>query len=262
MSTTAHTPDTVIELVLPSTNDPATVTVRQGETHHRHDFECQSFADLAAALHESLKALVQAPQAAEADRESQEQQSPATEPVTPASEEPEDPEDPKTTTTEQPPYRLQDQRGAARALNIMSDPFDLQERYHRSNRDFVFETRAEAEDVAQMLVEAQAESAITVIDGQGQPVSRWPQPEVANTTTPYPDQLDTSGKRALFDVLQDEESALSLYQVIQSGKKHGWKTSLIKQRDIKGLIATHIDGDPSQVEALYQCLLADPEFDD
>jgi len=74
--------------------------------------------------------------------------------------------------------------------------------------------------------------------------------------------LDTDAKHAMFAVLDDEVLVLAIYNDVQNKKKHGWKKNLMKQREVKGFIAVHVDGKEDLVEQLYQIALDSSEFDD
>ncbi|HCI81538.1 MAG TPA: restriction endonuclease subunit R, partial [Ktedonobacter sp.] len=57
--------------------------------------------------------------------------------------------------------------------------------------------------------------------------------QVQNPTTGYPGTLNTPGKRAFYDNLDgDEQLALKIHENIQGIKKDGWRSSMIKEREV------------------------------
>lgn len=58
-----------------------------------------------------------------------------------------------------------------------------------------------------------------------------------DSTNPYPERIDSNGKRALYDNLdQDEELSVMVDQGIQYTKKDGWRDHKIKTREVRNKI--------------------------
>ena len=120
---------TVITLVLPTdTSKAATVTVRNGELGHMSTFAYDGFKDICVALNEGMTAFVQVQANPPRDIKS-------------AKAKPKQAKASKKTKKApgKPPYKLIDGAGNPRTLDKMFDPFDLQEKYHKSNSKFQFE---------------------------------------------------------------------------------------------------------------------------
>jgi hypothetical protein len=149
---TSHS--TVITLVLPPdhSDDPATVTIQHADIDHTGTFECTNFADICRALNNSLKAVSQVQPREE-----------------PAPDESESSETAPVNTPEpegRPPYRLQTTDGKPRTLTML-DPFELQERYHKTNRSYRFDELDEALSVAEALVAAGEDDVLHLVDANG-----------------------------------------------------------------------------------------------
>jgi len=294
------TEPTVITLVLPTEpSKPATVTVRNGELGHMSTFHYDGFKDICVALNEGMTAFVGVQANPPKDIQS------ATPKVTSKKKKPK-----KQKAAGKAPYTLVDASGATRTLNKMFDPFELQDKYHKTNPKFKFKELDEAIAVAHVLIEAGLEKQITITYSNGKSAKILPETEdddpieqpPPDADDDYPDDnsdsdvdsasaeasasetntetsdaddlpvnkektadtstLDTDAKRAMFAVLDDEALVLAIYNDIQNKKKHGWKTYLMKQREVKGFIAVHVDGKDDLVEQLYQIALDSVEFDD
>jgi hypothetical protein len=306
---------TVITLVLPTdTSKAATVTVRNGDLGHMSTFAYDGFKDICVALNEGMTAFVQVQANPPKDIKSAKpkpKQAKASKKAKKAKKAP-----------GKPPYKLIDGAGNTRTLDKMFDPFELQEKYHKSNPKFQFDELDEAVEVATVLIEAGLEKTISIaysngkiakvlpeadkpedsdndetmstdddddvkygsddapdinhpedaeesatddVDDQVEPaVDSESDREVASELSDitYPDALDTAAKRAIYDIVTDEARSLAIYKDIMQKKKHGWKKNLIKQREVKGFIAVHVDGKENVVEQVYQIALDSSEFDD
>ena len=300
---------TVITLVLPTdTSKAATVTVRNGELGHMSTFAYDGFKDICVALNEGMTAFVQVQANPPKDIKS-------------AKPKPKQAKASKKAPGK-PPYKLIDGAGNTRTLDKMFDPFELQEKYHKSNPKFQFDELDEAVEVATALIEAGLEKTISIACSNGKTAKVLPEadkpeesdndetssvgddddvkhgsddasdinhPEDAEESATddvedqvepavdsesdgeaaselsditYPDALDTAAKRAIYDIVTDEARTLAIYKDIMLKKKHGWKKNLIKQREVKGFIAVHVDGKENVVEQVYQIALDSSEFDD
>ena len=263
---------TVITLVLPSDNshESATLHIQHGDIDHTDTFTCEDFGDICRALNNSLKNISQG--------------QPSEEPVPDESE----------STTEivsvdtvvcssesegTPPYHLQTPDGKVRTLTML-DPFNLQERYHKTNRNYQFDQLNEALSVARALVAAGENDVLHVLDAGGhtvQNVSTEAATKSAEDTEAeappddpgYPDDIDSEAKRAMYDILHDETQALQVCETIHKVRKHSWKQHLSKQREVKRAIHdtllsfdTTASNTAKTTEALYTIAYRSTEFDD
>jgi len=274
---------TVITLVLPTdTSKPATVTVRNGDLGHMSTFHYDGFKDICVALNEGMTAFVGVQ--ANPPKDIQPAKTKAKSKKKKAK---------KQKAAGKPPYTLTDASGATRTLNKMFDPFELQETYHKTNPKFKFKELDEAIAVAQVLIDGGLEKQITITYSNGKAAKVLPETEVDDPVEQSPDAdgahpdedsdsdaedtgdvpvnkakttdtrtLDTDAKRAMFAVLADEALVLAIYNDVRNKKKHDWKKYLMKQREVKGFIAVHVDGKDDLVEQLYQIALDSAEFDD
>lgn len=254
---------TVITLVLPAdASQRATITVRNGSLGHMDTFAYDGFKDVCVALNDGMTAFVQV----RADPPTNIQSA-----------------TPKKTAKRagKPPYKLLNANGDVRRLDKMFDPFELQEKYHKSNPAFKFKDLDEATEVAHVLIEAGLEKEITIAYSNGKPAKVLP--DAASDDEPPADDdqgsqntdetpsdadsadetksLDTDAKQAMLAVLADDALVETLYDAIQTQKKHGWKKTLVKQREVKGIIAAHVNGQDDIVEQIYQIALDSVEFE-
>lgn len=71
-------------------------------------------------------------------------------------------------------------------------------------------------------------------------------------TSSYPSSLNTWGKRALYDNLdQQEELAIELDKAIVSGKKADWRWHFIKEREVQNIIKKFIS-DPEKAKEIFE----------
>ncbi|MEA3349772.1 MAG: type I restriction endonuclease subunit R [Chloroflexota bacterium] len=76
----------------------------------------------------------------------------------------------------------------------------------------------------------------------------------------YPESLDTSARRALYDNLDnDEVLALALDDAIRQTKKDGWRGNKIKEREVKYAIHQHVD-DEAEVERVFELVTNQREY--
>ena len=78
----------------------------------------------------------------------------------------------------------------------------------------------------------------------------------------YPDGIDSDAKRAFYDLLKDETLTLAIFEDIQTLRQHGWKDNVIKQRQVKGLIAAYLEDQADLIEQVFQIAHTATEFDD
>jgi hypothetical protein len=273
-SQTHSNTSTVITLTLPpDTGEHATLSIRCGDIDHHATFDGDTFADICRALHAGLKTVITLPDTSPAQTQAASAAAPAPEPNTmpqPAATtaNTENTDDPPPTDEEapigKPPYRLHTPDGKHRTLG-MGDPFELQERYHKTHRRYIFNDLDDIRAVARTLVQAGQHDELHILSSDGQTV------QVVTDCEPdsSPDAIDTDAKQAMYDILGDETRTLAVYRSIQGIRKHGWKTHLIKQREVKAIIFSQVSDsgrlDPDTeriVEALYQVALDSAEFDD
>ena len=291
---------TVITLVLPTdTSKPATVTVRNGDLGHMSTFHYDGFKDICVALNEGMTAFVgvQAnppediqsakPKAKSKKKKAKKQKAAGKPPytLTDASGATRtlnkmfDPfELQETYHKTNPKFKFKDLDEAIAVAQVLIDaelekqititysngkaakvlpetdgddpveqpPSDADDAHLDENSD----SDDDASDDEMSASEVNTETA----DAGDVPVNKA---KTTDTST-----LDTDAKRAMFAVLDDETLVLAIYNDVQNKKKHGWKKNLMKQREVKGFIAVHVDGKDDLVEQLYQIALDSVEFDD
>lgn len=75
----------------------------------------------------------------------------------------------------------------------------------------------------------------------------------------YPVAMDTPAKRALFDNLGKEESLIiRLDEDIRSTKKEGWRGNLLKEREVRNVIARHVPKE--EVERIFELVVNQGEY--
>ena len=75
-----------------------------------------------------------------------------------------------------------------------------------------------------------------------------------------PKTLDTSGKRALYSNLgNDEGKALAIDKAVQANKPDGWRGIPTKERAVKQAIYAVLK-DPAEVERLFPIIVAQAEY--
>jgi len=78
--------------------------------------------------------------------------------------------------------------------------------------------------------------------------------------TAYPKTLKTPAKRALFDNLgKNENLALALDEEIRLTKKDDWRGSMIKEREVKYIVARHVPDKATQ-EAIFELIKKQKEY--
>ncbi len=78
--------------------------------------------------------------------------------------------------------------------------------------------------------------------------------------TAYPNALNTSAKRALYDNLgNDETLAMALDSAIRRTKKDGWRGSTIKEREVLYAIHQHVQ-DEAEVERIFELVKNQREY--
>lgn len=76
----------------------------------------------------------------------------------------------------------------------------------------------------------------------------------------YPQSLNSSGTRALYDNLnQDEALALKIDDIIRKTKKDGWRGNKIKEREVKNAIKQHLHS-PEDLERIFEIVKSQSEY--
>ncbi len=256
---------TTITITLPPDHldEHATLSIRCGDIDHHATLTGDTFADICRALHTGLKTVISLPPAPD---------TPQTTPAEPATSEPDHSADNTAVTgdsdtdapsTGKPPYRLHTSDGKHRRMTML-DPFELQERYHKTHKRYIFNDLDEILNVARTLIDAGKENELHVRSSDGQTV------QIMTVSEPDPpfDDIDTPAREAMYDIIGDEARTLAVYEAIHAIRKHGWKTNLAKQRQVKGAIFTQLSDtqqlDPETeriIDVLYQVALDSSEFD-
>jgi type I restriction enzyme R subunit len=92
------------------------------------------------------------------------------------------------------------------------------------------------------LIEKRRKEAIKYEDYLKQIVDLTNQIQKPETSSAYPNTLDTAAKRALYDNLgKNEGLAIGLDSEIRTAKKDDWRGDLIKERIIRNAIRKHVD---------------------
>jgi hypothetical protein len=251
---------TVITIVLsPEGEDNrASLAIKQGELGHVSSFQHSDFANLCRVLNAGLSKFVTVQENPPDDVES------VANKVTPKAKLKDKSKSiKKDKPAGKPPYHLLDARGKRRELIVMTDPFDVQEKCLK-NRKMVFKDLADAEHIAQLLVDA-GEVTIKIVYKNGKTAKVIGKDDVqASLDVPepsdepsldYPDGIDDKPQQALYDYLRDVGRVVAIYNEVQTIKKHDWTNNLMKQREVKAAIHKHID-DEAEVEAIYDILFA------
>lgn len=293
------TEPTVITLVLPTdTSKPATVTVRNGDLGHMSTFHYDGFKDICVALNDGMTAFVgvQAnppkdiqpakPKAKSKKKKAKKQKAAGKPPytLTDASGATRtlnkmfDPfELQETYYKTNPKFKFKDLDEAIAVAQVLIDAgLEKQITITYSNGkaakvlpetedDEVEQPPPDAddahpdEDSDSDADVADDEMFASEVDTETADVGDLPVNKAKTTDT---STLDTDAKRAMFTILDDEALVLAIYNDVQNKKKHGWKKNLMKQREVKGFIAVHVDGKEDLVEQLYQIALDSADFDD
>lgn len=81
-----------------------------------------------------------------------------------------------------------------------------------------------------------------------------------STSTQYPQSLNSSAKRALYDNLnQNEQLALAIDAIIRQTKKDGWRGNRIKEREVKNAIKKHLDNE-EDVNRIFEIIRNQSEY--
>jgi len=263
--TTQNQP-TIITIVLSAEgqDNPASLAVKQGDLGHVSTFAYEDFATICHALNTGLGGFNMVKANPPGDVES------AKKTVKPSKSKKKDKPKPKKKDklAGKPPYHLLNASGARRELMMMTDPFEVTEKCMK-NKKMVFKALADAEEIAQMLVDA-GETRITIVFKNGKTAkvigeiasetpsddTSTPDPSELDTTdasaddvTVYPDRIDNETTQALYDHLQDVDLTLAIAEEVGKTKQHDWTNNLMKQRMVKGAIHKHVE--EAKVEAIY-----------
>ncbi len=264
MTDTTQNQATIITIVLPAEgqDNPASIAVKQGNLGHVSTFAYDDFATICRALNTGLGGFNAVKANPPGDVESAQKTIKASKKDKPKPKK-------KDKPAGKPPYHLLNASGARRELMTMTDPFDVTEKCMK-NKKMVFKELADAEEIAQMLVDA-GETRITIVFKNGKTakvIGETPSetssddtstsdPSEVDTTDAsaddvmvYPDHIDNETTQALYDHLQDVDLTLAIAEEVGKTKKHDWTNNLIKQREVKGAISKHVDED--KVEAIYE----------
>lgn len=159
---------TVVTLVLPvDSTKPAMVYVENGDIGHMSTFLYDGFKDIVVALNDGMTAFV----------EKVVPNPPTHIKNTPPKTRRKSKKEKKAKTAKapgKPPFKLIDTNGNQRRLNKMFDPFDLQERFHKTNPGFQFKTLEEAVEVATILIDAGLEKSIKITYSNGKTAQEIP----------------------------------------------------------------------------------------
>lgn len=264
MTDTTKDQATVITIVLPAEGQdkPASLAVKHGDLGHVSTFAYKDFATICRALNVGLGGFNTVKANPPGDVDS------AKKTVKPSKKKDKPKPQKKEKPVGKPPYHLVNESGARRELMMMTDPFEVTEKCMK-NKKMVFKELADAEEVAQMLVDA-GETRITIVFkngkiakviGQGaneksEDDTSAPEPAISDTDkadeadeTVYPDGIDNETRQALYDHLQDVDLTLAIDGEVGKTKQYDWTNNLMKQRMVKGAIHKHVDED--KVEAIY-----------
>lgn len=288
-----ETEPTVITLVLPTdTSKPATVTVRNGDLGHMSTFHYDGFKDICVALNDGMTAFVgvqanppkdiqPAKPKAKSKKKKVKKQKVAGKPpytLTDASGATRtlnkmfDPfELQETYHKTNPKFKFKELDEAIAVAQVLIDA-GLEKQititYSNGKAAKVLPETEGGDPVKQPPPDEDSDSDADPADGEAS--TSEVNTEVIDTDdlpvnkakSTDASTLNTDAKRAMFAVLDDEALVLAIYNDVQNKKKHGWKKNLMKQREVKGFIAVHVDGKDDLVEQLYQIALDSAEFDD
>lgn len=289
------TEPTVITLVLPiEPSKPATVTVRNGDLGHMSTFHYDGFKDICVALNEGMTAFVGVQanppediQSAKPKAKSKKKKVAGKPPytltdVSGATRTLNKMFDPfelqETYHKTNPKFKFKELDEAMAVAQVLIDAgLEKQITITYSNGkaakvlpetgddDPVEQTPPDADDAQpddnsdSDVDSADGEASASEVTTEATDTGDVPVNKAKTTDT---STLDTDAKRAMFTVLDDEALVLAIYNDVQNKKKHGWKKNLMKQREVKGFIAVHVDGKDDLVEQLYQIARDSAEFDD
>ena len=256
---------TIITIVLPTSDEEsvASIAIKQGTIGHVSSFTPGDFGTLCRALNTGLSefANVQANppndiKSAAKEVEAKTKSNPAKARVK------------KDKPAGKAPYHFLNVAGKRRELMTMIDPYEVTEKCLK-NRKLSFKELADAEEVAQMLVDA-GEKRITIVykNGKtakvvGEPLATQAVSDDSDTDktdadenledngSDYPDGIQSDLQGMLYDHLKDVKKTVDIDSEITRVKKHDWTNNLIKQREVKAAIAKHID-DEAEVEVIYE----------
>lgn len=80
------------------------------------------------------------------------------------------------------------------------------------------------------------------------------------SSTEYPNDMNSSGKRALYDNLDKNENlALAIHYDIMNSRKDSWRGNIIKERAVKYAIKKHIE-DSEKVEEIFRIVKQQGEY--
>ena len=265
-NTTQKQHRTVITLVLPAEGEdkPASLAIKQDEIGQVSTFIYSDFAAICRALNTGLGRFTGVLENPPGDVESAAKKAKAK--STKKSGKDKKKSTKKEKPAGKPPYHLITATGKRRELMMMTDPFEVTEKCMK-NKKMVFKDLTDAEEIAQMLVDA-GETSITIAFKNGNPAkvigeqpsetdseveatseSAKPDTDDTGAEDGYPDEIDDTSKQALYDHLQDTDLTLAIHDEVQKTKQHDWTNNLMKQRMVKGAIHKHVDED--KVEAIY-----------
>ena len=75
----------------------------------------------------------------------------------------------------------------------------------------------------------------------------------------YPNTLDTSAKRALYDNLEEDEAvALALDKDIRATKKDEWRGHRIKERAVRNVVKKHVEKE--DVDRVFDLVVEQSEY--
>jgi len=247
---------TVITIVIPAEGEdkPASLFIKQGDLGHASAFQLDDFASLCRALNTGLSKFLMVQDNPPDDIQSVAKKAkPQTKPKSKI----------KTAKPEKPigkpPYHLLTSTKKRRELITMTDPFEVTEKC-MDNRKLVFEELADAEEIAQMLVDA-GETRIIIAFKNGLTAKVIGEvDETANTSDEldirekqamdYPAGIENYTQYVLYDHLGDVQLVLAIEEDVKKIKKYDWTNNLIKQREVKSAIYKHVDEEA--VDDIYQ----------
>lgn len=258
---------TVITIVLPAAGEkkPASLAVKQGDLGHISTFAYSDFATICRALNAGLGSFNAVQANPPGDVESAKKTVKPKKSNKTGKAKPKEKDKPAGKV----PYHLLNASGKRRELMTMTDPFDVTEKCMK-NKKMVFKDLAEAEEIAQMLVEAGEKTIMIVFkNGKTAKVIGEHKTQIAKDdevsvdavisdtddqaevkSTDYPDGIESDTQQALYDHLEVVELVLAIEGEVKKIKKHNWTNNLIKQREVKGAIHKHVDEE--DVEDIYQ----------
>ena len=193
---------TVVTLVLPADKTkPASVHVQNGDIGHMSTFTYDDFKDIVVALNGGMTAFV----------EKVVPNPPTHIKNTPSKSTTHKSKKAKKTKKAKapgkPPFKLMDATGTQRQLNKMFDPFELQERFHKTNPKFQFKTLEEAVEVATILIDAGLEKSIKITYANGKTAQELPakaEEPISQKSTDKTDEIDE--EEEIITTVTDEDA--------------------------------------------------------